>query len=572
MKEGTFRLFDFSKFNLKHFHFSTFRNSIWSLPTFQLFDFLKLKMRPFHFSFFRLFDFLTYLPTETMQRIFPTQRKPPYPASSEPTSLIMTQQWPRSSFDALLMILQRLEPFGSMSSSIFSSCKALHGQRHYYALCGGACCYFSSLPWDNIYFTTDPGSMPLSRMEIYVSSVVVAAQAFSGEELPELEIASTQFQGSFVPAVLSASLARILHTSPYLVRVCFAPGSRLSGSQILHANSPLRLQVAVVSQRCDQAELLFAAIEAADAVAVNSVLARGQCPNALNSAGTPPLYAALDSQSEPHPRVNTSEIAAMLIAAFADVHCRYDFGGTALHLASRQCLPHIIPDLLRARADVNALDSENDSPLHTAAIYGTLSCVELLLHSSANPRGCNLLHETPLTCACAYGSQPGVVSLLMAAASPSNWTSVFLMSLHHVALMLGKGPADLFSTCRALSHQSGNYPPCHGGSVIQAGATSLAGRPLWCDTHDSPISSEAETSAASPAGSPLLTCDTALQCHMCVWRPVCEKYAFMLFGCVFDTVLAQTLTAVKSKHLSVKGNLFDYLFAVNAMRLSYIGI
>ena len=458
-----------------------------------------------------------------------------------------------------------------MSSSFFSSCKELHGQRHYYALCGGACCYFSSLPWDNIYFTTDPSSMPLSRVEIYVSSVVVAAQAFSGEELPELEIASTQFQGSFVPAVLSASLARILHTSPYLVRVCFAPGSRLSGSQILQANSPLRLQVAVVSQRSDQAELLFAAIEAADAVAVNSVLARGQCPNALNSAGTPPLYAALNSQSEPHPRVNTSEIAAMLIAAFADVHCRYDFGGTALHLASRQCLPHIIPDLLRARADVNALDSENDSPLHTAAIYGTLSCVELLLHSSANPRGCNLLHETPLTCACAYGSQPGVVSLLMAAASPSNWTSVFLMSLHHAALMLGKGPADLFSTCRALSHQSGNYPPCHGGSVIQAGATSLAGRPLWCDTHDSPTSSEAETSAASPAGSPLLTCDTALQCHMCAWRPVCEKYAFMLFGCVFDTVLAQTLTAVKSKHLSVKGNLFDYLFAVNAMRLSYIG-
>ena len=374
-----------------------------------------------------------------------------------------------------------------VSSSFFSSCKALHGQRHYYALCGGACCYFSSLSWDNIYFTTDPSSMPLSRVEIYVSSAVVAAHwAFSGEELPELEIASTQFQGSFFPAVL------------------------------FQANSPLRLQVAVVSQRSDQAELLFAAIEAADAVAVNSVLARGQCPNALNSAGTPPLYAALNSQSEPHPRVNTSEIAAMLIAAFADVPCRYDFGGTALHLASRQCLPHIIPDLLRARADVNALDSENDSPLHTAAIYGTLSCVELLLHSSANPRGCNLLHETPLTCACAYGSQPGVVSLLMAAASPSNWTSVFLMSLHHVALMLGKGPADLFSTCRALSHQSGNCLPCHGGSVIQAGATSLAGRPLWCDTRDSPTSSEAETSAASPAGSPLLTCDTALQCHMCV--------------------------------------------------------
>ena len=218
---------------------------------------------------------------------------------------------------------------------------------------GGACCYFSSLPWDNIYFTTDPSSMPLSRVEIYVSSAVVAAHwAFSGEELPELEIASTQFQGSFFPAVL------------------------------FQANSPLRLQVAVVSQRSDQAELLFAAIEAADAVAVNSVLARGQCPNALNSAGTPPLYAALNSQSEPHPRVNTSEIAAMLIAAFADVPCRYDFGGTALHLASRQCLPHIIPDLLRARADVNALDSENDSPLHTAAIYGTLSCVELLLQQT----------------------------------------------------------------------------------------------------------------------------------------------------------------------------------------------
>eukprot|EP00435_Cladocopium_sp_Y103_P015174 s4859_g3.t1 len=374
-----------------------------------------------------------------------------HPASCELTSLIMTQQWPPSSFDALLMILQRLEVFESMSCSFFSSCKALHGQRHYYAVCGGACCYFSSLPWDNIYFTKDPSSMPLSRVEISVSSIVVAASwAFSGEELPEIAIASTRFQGSFFPAVLCASLARILDTSPYLVRVCFASDSRLGGREILQANSPLRLQVAVVSQRSDQAELLFAAIEAADAVAVNSVLARGQCPNTVNSAGTPPLYAALTSQSEPHPRVNTSEIAAMLIAAFADVHCRYDFGGTALHLASRQCLPHIIPELLRARADVNAPDSENDSPLHTAAIYGTLYCVELLLHSSANPRACNLLHETPLTCACAYGSQPDVVSLLMAAASPSDWTSVFLMSLRHVALMLGKGPANLLRTCRAL--------------------------------------------------------------------------------------------------------------------------
>ena len=163
--------------------------------------------------------------------------------------------------------------------------------------------------------------MPLSRVEISVSSVVVATRwAFSGEELPEIEIASTRFQGSFFPAVLCASLARILHTSPYLVRVCFAPGSHLGGSQIPQANSPLRLQVAVVSQRSDQAEVLFGAIKAADAIAVNSVLARGHCPNAVDSAGTPPLYAALKSRSEPHPRVNTCEIAAMLIAAFADVH------------------------------------------------------------------------------------------------------------------------------------------------------------------------------------------------------------------------------------------------------------
>ena len=45
----------------------------------------------------------------------------------------------------------------------------------------------------------------------------------------------------------------------------------------------------------------------------------------------------------------------------------------------------------------------------------------------------------------------------------------------------------------------------------------------------------------------------------------------MLFGCVFDSVLAQNLTAIKSKHLSVKGSILDYVFAVNAMRLSYIG-
>ena len=84
-------LFDFSKINMKHLHFSTFR----------LFDFSKLKMRPFHFLTFQLFDFfrlfeiqyeafplfnfstfgnsfcIDILSDWTMQRIFPTQKNFP---------------------------------------------------------------------------------------------------------------------------------------------------------------------------------------------------------------------------------------------------------------------------------------------------------------------------------------------------------------------------------------------------------------------------------------------------------------------------------------------------------------
>ena len=60
---STFRLFEIENETLPLFDFSTFRNWQWSLSTFQFFDFS---------------IFLTYLPTETMQRIFPTQRKPPY--------------------------------------------------------------------------------------------------------------------------------------------------------------------------------------------------------------------------------------------------------------------------------------------------------------------------------------------------------------------------------------------------------------------------------------------------------------------------------------------------------------
>jgi hypothetical protein len=78
LQNEAFPLFDFSKLKMIPFHFS------------------KITMKPFHFSTFPLLKFI-YFPTETMQRMFPTQAKsPPPPVVEEVSVHFLTKVTPKS--------------------------------------------------------------------------------------------------------------------------------------------------------------------------------------------------------------------------------------------------------------------------------------------------------------------------------------------------------------------------------------------------------------------------------------------------------------------------------------------
>ena len=161
---------------------------------------------------------------------------------------------------------------------------------------------------------------------------------------------------------------------------------------------------------------------------------------------------------------------------------------------------------------MHAPDTEGDSPLHVAAAYGSVASVRLLLAASAHVGAANLRLETALTTAVDTGAQAGEVAVLMQADWPDAWRTVLLMNLSILCRALGTPRFRLFAVCRALSYHQEFYPlwgsqingKCENANKafvvssfphnstnlnkcfeLQAGATSLAGTPLWCDRHDS---------------------------------------------------------------------------------------
>ena len=351
-------------------------------------------------------------------------------------------------------------------------------RRHFYdtPLCLEADVYF-----DNV-------ALPPQEHVVFHVSWMVSGACLGSHSVPSSELVNRQLH-----VVVIKLVAAMLDASPFGLRV-FLSAEAVSGSSVgLRLAPTVHVRALRMPKRFDLANELLEAIDAADVDGVVRLLSEGQCPNQPGEGGLLPLYAALNRKNV--------VASSVLIQARANLDERFDFGGTALHLACRQDLPTVIGRLLQARADVHAPDNEGDSPLHVAAACGTVTSVRLLLAASAHVGAANLRLETALTTAADTGAQPGVVAVLMQADWPDAWCTMFLMNLSILCRTLGTARFPLFRVCRALSYQREFYPLLR---AEVAGGSHIDGK------------------CASPAGSPLLmcdrayrlTCDTALQCHI----------------------------------------------------------
>jgi uncharacterized protein len=127
---------------------------------------------------------------------------------------------------------------------------------------------------------------------------------------------------------------------------------------------------------------LLQAIARWDVGAVRALLARGVSPNPgvfarLLRRGPTPLAAAVEAGSR--------ELAALLLAAGADVNAAVDARGTPLVIACRRGDPELVELLLAHGAEVDRAPRGTSTPLAAAAHRDHLALVELLLSRGADP-------------------------------------------------------------------------------------------------------------------------------------------------------------------------------------------
>jgi ankyrin repeat protein len=255
----------------------------------------------------------------------------------------------------------------------------------------------------------------------------------SASSLASCTIPTTKFSNRPLHIVLIHFIAATLGASPFVVRLLLNPSSFIDAALGSQLAPHVHVQVLLFPACAHLAGALLDSIDLGDVDGAVALLSDGQCPNHVDDRGVPPLYAALNQKN--------AVIASALLQAHADVHCRYDFGGTALHLACKQGLPAAVSHLLQAKADVDARDNENDTPLHVAAVHGDVACVRLLLEAGAHARSAdvrarNFLLETPLVSSFSCGVRGAVVAELLDFDWPEEWLTILCMNVPSFALML----------------------------------------------------------------------------------------------------------------------------------------
>ncbi|XP_054762961.2 transient receptor potential cation channel subfamily A member 1-like [Lytechinus pictus] len=151
--------------------------------------------------------------------------------------------------------------------------------------------------------------------------------------------------------------------------------------------------------------LHHAAIHNRDIIA-RELLKRGACVDVIElHVKATPLHAAA--------RMNSADIAHVLLARCADVNKRTTGGMTPLHISARRGHVEVTRVLLRlGKADVFALDKDYCTPLHLAAVKGSMGVCKLLVDHGADIRAKDGGSHTPLMKAVMNGHN-GLIDLLL---------------------------------------------------------------------------------------------------------------------------------------------------------------
>ena len=151
---------------------------------------------------------------------------------------------------------------------------------------------------------------------------------------------------------------------------------------------------------------------------VQQLLAAGADVNGADRYGVTPLMAAALGGKR--------DLVAPILAARANPTAVTRKGTTALHLAAREAVGH----LLDAGLDVNAADGHGEVPLHVAADGGHWAVVEQLVAAGADVRAATADGETVLHYAAYRGSAYAVGLLLSAGADVAAATNEGDTALH----------------------------------------------------------------------------------------------------------------------------------------------
>lgn len=84
-----------------------------------------------------------------------------------------------------------------------------------------------------------------------------------------------------------------------------------------------------------------------------------------------------------------------LVAAGADLNCRWGYGKTPLHIAAENGYDDVVKALIAAGAELNCHSDDGRTPLHLAAQDGGITVVQALTAAGVDVNSC-----------CDYGTTP----------------------------------------------------------------------------------------------------------------------------------------------------------------------